>query len=121
VLEQGASSTCFDGQYFFDTDHAWGNSGTQSNSITSTVVSTSAPTVAEVKTAIRKMVKTMLAFKNDQGKLYNRPTVGRLNDLTLLVPLALRDLVYDALESELIGNSTNVVVDRPNIRRPART
>ena len=115
VLEQGASSTCFDGQYFFDTDHAWGNSGTQSNSITSTVVSTSAPTVAEVKTAIRKMVKTMLAFKNDQGKLYNRPTVGRLNDLTLLVPLALRDLVYDALESELIGNSTNVVVDRPNI------
>ena len=115
VLEQGASSTCFDGQYFFDTDHAWGNSGTQSNSITSTVVSTSAPTVAEVKTAIRKMVKTMLAFKNDQGKLYNRPTVGRLNDLTLLVPLALRDLVYDALESELISNSSNVVVDRPNI------
>ena len=115
VLEQGASSTCFDGQYFFDTDHAWGNSGTQSNSITSTVASTSAPTVAEVKTAIRKMVKTMLAFKNDQGKLYNRPTVGRLNDLTLLVPLALRDVVYDALESELIGNSTNVVVDRPNI------
>lgn len=115
VLEQGASSTCFDGQYFFDTDHAWGNSGTQSNSITSTVVSTSAPTVAEIKTAIRKMIRTMLAFKNDQGKLYNRPTVGRLNDLTLLVPLALRDLVYDALESELISNSTNVVVDRPNI------
>lgn len=115
VLEQGESTACFDGQFFFDTDHVWGNSGTQSNDITSTVVSTSAPTVAEIKTAIRKMIRTMLAFKNDQGKLYNRPTVGRLNDLTLLVPLALRDLVYDALESELISNSSNVVVDRPNI------
>lgn len=115
VLEQGESTTCFDGQFFFDTDHVWGNSGSQSNDITSTVVSTSAPTVAEIKTAIRKMIRTMLAFKNDQGKLYNRPTVGRLNDLTLLVPLALRDLVYDALESELISNSSNVVVDRPNI------
>lgn len=115
VLEQGESTACFDGQFFFDTDHVWGNSGSQSNDITSTVVSTSAPTVAEIKTAIRKMVRSMLAFKNDQGKLYNRPTVGRLNDLTLLVPLALRDLVYDALESELISNSSNVVVDRPNI------
>ncbi|HAV33673.1 MAG TPA: hypothetical protein DC058_14230 [Planctomycetaceae bacterium] len=115
VLEQGESTACFDGQFFFDTDHVWGNSGSQSNDITSTVVSTSAPTVAEIKTAIRKMIRSMLAFKNDQGKLYNRPTVGRLNDLTLLVPLALRDLVYDALESELLSNSSNVVVDRPNI------
>ena len=115
VLEQGESTACFDCQFFFDTDHVWGNSGTQSNDITSTVASTSAPTVAEIKTAIRKMIRTMLAFKNDQGKLYNRPTVGRLNDLTLLVPLALRDLVYDAWESELISNSSNVVVDRPNI------
>lgn len=115
VLEQGESTACFDGQFFFDTDHVWGNSGTQSNDITSTVAATATPTVAEIKTAIRKMVRTMLAFKNDQGKLYNRPTVGRLNDLTLLVPLALRDLVYDALESELLSNSSNIVVDRPNI------
>ena len=115
VLEAGESTACFDGQFFFDTDHSWGSSGTQSNDITSTVVSTSAPTVAEIKTAIRAMVKTMLGFKNDQGKLYHRPTVGRLADLTLLVPLALRDVVYDALESELISQSSNVVVDRPNI------
>lgn len=115
VLEQGESTSCFDGQFFFDTDHVWGNSGSQSNDITSTVAATATPTVAEIKTAIRKMVRTMLAFKNDQGKLYNRPTVGRLNDLTLLVPLALRDLVYDALESELLSNSSNIVVDRPNI------
>ena len=115
VLEDGASTACFDGQFFYDTDHAWGLSGTQSNDITSTVVSTSAPTVAEIKTAIRAMVKQLLGLKNDQGKLYHRPTVGRMNDLLLLVPLALRDLVFDAIESQLLSNSSNVVVDRPQI------
>jgi phage major head subunit gpT-like protein len=115
VLEDGASTACFDGQFFYDTDHVWGSSGSQSNDITSTVVSTSAPTVAEIKTAIRAMVKQLLGLKNDQGKLYHRPTVGRMNDLLLLVPLALRDLVFDAIESQLLSNSSNVVVDRPQI------
>jgi len=115
ALELGESTACFDGQFFFDTDHSWGKSGSQSNDLTSTVVSTSAVTVAEPKTAIRAAVKQMLGFKNDQGKLYHRPTVSRLNDLTLLVPLALRDVAYDALESQLLSNSTNVIVDRPTI------
>jgi phage major head subunit gpT-like protein len=115
VLEAGESTACFDGQFFFDTDHSWGNSGSQSNDITSTVASTSAVTAAEMKTAIRAAVKKLLSFKNDQGKLYHRPTVGRLSDLTILVPLDLRDVTYDALESELLSNSTNVIVDRPNI------
>jgi phage major head subunit gpT-like protein len=115
VLELGESTACFDGQFFYDTDHSWGNSGTQSNDITSTVVSTSAPTVAEIKTAIRAMIRKMVSFKNDQGKLYYRPTIGRMNDFILLVPLALRDLCFDALESELLSNSSNVVIDRPQV------
>jgi len=115
ALELGESTACFDGQFFFDTDHSWGKSGTQSNDLTSTVADTSAVTVAELKTAIRSAVQQMLGFKNDQGKLYHRPTVSRLNDLTLLVPLALRDVAYDALESQLLSNSTNVIVDRPTI------
>jgi len=115
ALELGESTACFDGQFFFDTDHSWGKSGSQSNDLTSTVSDTSAVTVAELKTAIRAAVQQMLGYKNDQGKLYHRPTVSRLNDLTLLVPLALRDVAYDALESQLLSNSTNVIVDRPTI------
>jgi len=30
----GDSQPCFDGQYFYDTDHSWGKSGTQSNKLT---------------------------------------------------------------------------------------
>jgi phage major head subunit gpT-like protein len=115
ALANGESTTCFDGQFFFDTDHAWGNSGTQSNDLSYTVASTSAVTVDEFKAALRAQVKALLGFKNDQGKLYHRPTVNRLSDLTLLVPLALRDQAYDAIESQMISNSSNVVVDRPTI------
>lgn len=115
ALANAESTACFDGQFFFDTDHAWGSSGTQSNDVGSTVSDTSAVTATEMKTAIRAAVQKLLSYKNDQGKLYHRPTVNRLSDLTLLVPLALRDQTYDAIESQLLSNSSNVVVDRPQV------
>lgn len=115
ALANGESTAAFDGQFFFDTDHVWGSSGSQSNDLTSTVTSTTAVTAVEMKTALRAAVSAMLAFKNDQGKLYHRPTVNRLSDLTILVPLELRDQTYDAIESQIISNSTNVVVDRPQV------
>ena len=31
TLSAGFSTTCFDGQYFYDSDHSWGDSGTVSN------------------------------------------------------------------------------------------
>ena len=115
LFVNGESTACFDGQFFFDTDHSWGSSGSQSNDLSSTVASTSAVTAAEMKTAIRAAVKAMLGFKNDQGKKYFRPTVGRLSDLMLIVPPDLRDQAYDAIESQLLSNSSNVVVDRPQV------
>lgn len=33
LILNGASTACYDNQYFFDTDHSEGDSGTQSNSI----------------------------------------------------------------------------------------
>lgn len=116
TLINGESSTCYDGQFFFDTDHSWGDSGTQSNDITSTVSSTSAVTVAEMKTAIRAAVKQLMGFKWDNGKFVHRPVFNRMSGLTLLVPLELRDQAYDAMESQLLGGGdSNVVIDRPNI------
>ena len=115
VLQAGESSTCYDGQFFFDTDHVFGDSGTQSNDVTSTVSSTTAVTAAEMKTAIRAAVNKLLSFKRDNGKYVNRPTSGRLSDLMLLVPLALKDATIDALESTVLSNSSNVVIDRPMV------
>ena len=34
MRDDGEDTAGFDGQFFFDTDHAWGDSGTQSNDLT---------------------------------------------------------------------------------------
>ncbi|MFN3159732.1 MAG: Mu-like prophage major head subunit gpT family protein [Rubinisphaera brasiliensis] len=116
ILENGNSSQCFDGQFFFDTDHEWGDSGTQSNDITCDVTNPAAVTVAEMKSAIRKAVRSLLAFKRPNGKLYHRTSQKPLDDLVVLVPLALRDQAYDAIEAELTGGgNSNVIIDRPEI------
>ena len=45
LMSLGFTSLCYDGQYFFDTDHAEGNSGTQSNKITSKATTITAPKI----------------------------------------------------------------------------
>ena len=115
AIEAGESTACFDGQYFFDTDHTWGDSGTQDNDLTYAAASGTTPTTDEFKGAYRAAVTALLGFKNDQGKLLNRPTVTRLSGLTVVVPLALRATAYDSVESQILSNSTNVVIDRPEI------
>ena len=116
LLVNGESNTCFDGQFFFDTDHSWGDSGSQSNDLSHTVVSTSSVTVAEFKAAFRKAVAAILGFKNDRGKPFQRPTAARLSDLTIVVPLALRDVAIESVEAALVGGgNTNVVIDKPEI------
>lgn len=116
AIEAGESTACFDGQYFFDTDHSWGESGTQDNDLTGAAATDTQPTVAEFKAAFRACVTKLLGFKNDKGKLLNRPVIRTMNDLTLVVPLVYRDVAHDTFDAVLIGSGeSNVVIDRPNI------
>ena len=84
ALQGGAAALCYDGQYFFDTDHVTGDSGTQSN------MGTTALSAATLTTGITAMAK----FKDDKGK----PMGIRAN--VLVVP---PDLWTTALE--LTGSS----------------
>jgi phage major head subunit gpT-like protein len=73
------STVCYDGQYFFDTDHAEGKSGTQSNDITVDISAVPAsihgtatmPSAEELRAMILKGVETMLGFKDDEGEPMN--------------------------------------------------
>jgi len=79
LILNGASTTCYDGQYFFDTDHAEGSSGTLSNSISVTLSglpvtnhgSTTAPSVAEMRECIMRGIQQFYTFKDDQGEPIN--------------------------------------------------
>ncbi len=77
ALLVGHSTVCYDGQYFFDTDHNEGASGTQLNELAATqvpalnVTTTTAPTPDEAAKAIMGMIAYMLAYKDDQGEPMN--------------------------------------------------
>lgn len=77
LLIDGESKTCYDGQFFFDTDHAEDDSGTQDNDITYDVTTTTAPTAAEMELAILKAVSQILGFKDNQGHAVAEVIISR--------------------------------------------
>ncbi len=98
LLNSGFTAPCYDGQYFFDTDHAEGASGAQSNKLT---VALTAP---NLETAVERM----LGFKDDQGK-----PLSVMPD-TLLVGA---DNFFNARQ---ILNSTSIVVaGSSNVEKPS--
>ena len=65
------SALCYDGQYFFDTDHSEGDSGTQDNDLTGAAATNTQPTAAEAEAALLACVAAILGFKDDQGEPMN--------------------------------------------------
>jgi hypothetical protein len=92
LLLNGTSSVCYDGQYFFDTDHSEGDSGTQSNKITVDIStlpaqvhgSVTAPSVEEMQQAILAGIVQIASFKDDKGEPMNEGA----NAFTVTVPMA---------------------------------
>ncbi len=98
ALKLGESTACYDAQSFFDTDHAEGKSGTQSNDITSTAAVPATPTAAEYQTAIFKSITTLHTVKDDQGE----PSWRRPMSFALFIPPAHIEAVAGALKSAAI-------------------
>jgi len=79
LIQDGTSKTCYDGQFFFDTDHSEDDSGTQDNDITVDISAlpaavhgtTTAPSVEEMQQAIMKGIAQVLSFKDDKGRPMN--------------------------------------------------
>jgi len=115
ALVNGETTACFDGQYFFDTDHAWGDSGTQDNDLTYAAATSTTPTAAEFRGAFHAARAAMLKFKNDQGKLLNRPVSTGLTNLLCVVNPDFEVTAKEALTAQILSNNSNVVVDAPRI------
>ena len=103
LLPGGFTSLCYDGQYFFDTDHPIGETGsTQSNKITTALDATSFQTA---RTMLRKM-------KDDFG----RPTMNRNMDLLIVVPADLEataETIFEALINS--SGATNTLKGKARI------
>ena len=83
LINNGETTACYDGQFYFDTDHTEGaNTTNQSNTISidisaipsesvSTAGTTTNPTVGEMQGAINQCVAQMIGFVDDQGEPMN--------------------------------------------------
>jgi phage major head subunit gpT-like protein len=116
LLIAGETELCLDGQAFFDTDHSWGDSGTQSNDITATAASGTTPTEAEFRTAYHAARAKMLSFKRDNGKLFHRPIIGPISDFLVLVPPAHEETAKKAFTQPFLsGGESNFIMDQPTV------
>lgn len=109
LIVAGESSLCYDGQYFFDTDHSEGDSGSQSNDRTLDITTPSAPTPAEMETAILKATEAMFGFKDDQGE----PINGSAREFLVMAPVNHLRAVAGALGTSVVlegGESRNNLI-----------
>lgn len=93
AIVAGATTVCYDGQYFFDTDHSTGSSGSQSNKIDADIStypavlhgSVTAPSVEEMQWAILAAITQIASLKDDRGEPMNEDA----NAFTVMVPMGL--------------------------------
>lgn len=111
LIIAGESATGYDGQFFFDTDHSEGDSGTQDNDITVDITTTTAPTAAEMETAILKATQQIIGFKDDQGEPMNEAA----RRFVVMVPTPFMAAAAAALNNPIITTGstsfTNTLVN----------
>jgi phage major head subunit gpT-like protein len=107
LISGGAATTCYDGQYFFDTDHSEGDSGTQKNSLTASEVAAlnvgtaTAPTAAEMAEALLGVIGYLYGFKDDQGE----PINGEARSFLAMVPVPFWGPAVTAVSANLLNKA----------------
>lgn len=104
LIVAGESAVCYDGQYFFDTDHVEGDSGTQSNDLTYDAATPTDPTAGEMEKAILKGVQSILGFKDNQGEPMNE----NAREFLIMVPVPLMNSAASAIGASVIMDGASV-------------
>jgi phage major head subunit gpT-like protein len=115
LIVNGASALCYDGQYFFDTDHAEGDSGSQSNSITTDISalpaavhgSATAPSPEEMQQAILASISKMFTYVDDQGEPINETA----SQFLVMVPVGLSEVTRSALSTARVAGTSTFSMD----------
>jgi len=106
LLVDGESNVCYDGQYFFDTDHVDGDSGSQSNKLTWAAATGTTPTIAEFRDAVMQSVAALMSYKDDQGE----PANEEASEFEVMVGPTLMPTAISAIRlPTLDAGATNVI------------
>lgn len=122
LMINGESTVCYDGQYFFDTDHAEGDSGSQSNDLSVDIStlpvgnnsSPSAPTrpsPEEFAASALLGIEAILGFKDDQGEPMNEGAAT----FEVMVPTSLWSIAASGLSLPVLANGkVNIMTNLPD-------
>lgn len=117
LIISGESTTCYDGQFFFDDDHVEGNNTTsQSNDLSIDISalpasvhgSTTSPSAEEMSLVIMQCVQAIKGFKDNE----NQPMNENANSFLVMVPMSLYSIALTAVNANSLGsNATNVLTN----------
>ena len=119
LIVAGNSTVCYDGQYFFDTDHSEGSSGTLDNDITTDISAlpveahgvVTAPSKEEMLQAIIASISQFFTFKDDQGEPINEDAKSFL----VMVPVGLAPAARAALSTTNVNGPGIFSIDGFNV------
>lgn len=122
LIINGESSLSYDSQYFYDTTHESGSSGTQSNIVTVDIstlpalvhgTTASNPSPEEIQQAVGQCIARMMSFKNDKGHQENR----NAKSFTVMLPFGLWNVMFNsAIMPNSAGVSAQPVVNMGNFK-----
>ena len=119
LIEAAESTACYDGQYFFDTDHVEGDSGSQSNDLTYDVATPADPTASEFEKAFWQAVEALVGFVDDQGEPWNLFTdFEQMEGLLVMVPknmLRVASQVLGVNAAPIIDSTSNILAGRAKV------
>lgn len=115
LILNGAAGLCYDGHYFFDTDHEERDSGVQSNKINVDIStlpvenagSTTLPSVEEMQLAIGQGVTQILTFKDDQGEPMNEDA----SEFLVMVPTVYMQVAKQAVSTPVQVSASQTVLE----------
>ena len=114
LIINAEAQVCYDGQYFFDTDHSEGDSGTQDNDLSIDISALpanqhgtiTAPSSEEMEQAILQTVQAILGFKDDQGEPMNE---GAKNFI-VMCPVPFMQAAISAIKNPVLtSGKTNTI------------
>lgn len=114
LIINAESAVCYDGDYFFDTDHEEGDSGEQSNDLAVGdygelgVVNSTNPTAIELANIILKVIQHQYTIKDDQGE----PMNANAKKFLVSVPVAFWGAAIKAVRGNLL-NTGSGTIDNP--------
>ncbi len=110
LLLTAESALSYDGQFFFDTDHSEGDSGTLTNDLAAgdyavlNVVTPTAPTADEMANIILTLIQHQYTYKDDQGEPLN--SVGK--SYVLMVPVSFWAAAQQAVNNMNLNTGSGV-------------